>query len=45
MEPATRERANEILAAEGIKITNRPLIGMTVGWTTLIKNAKKSFYY
>jgi len=43
MEPATRERANEILAAEGIKITNRPLIGMTVGWTTLIKNAKKSF--
>jgi colanic acid/amylovoran biosynthesis protein len=44
MEPSSDETASEILSKEGVKIGERPLIGVTMAWTVLITEAKSSIY-
>ena len=44
LDPASRERASEILSAEGVDAAHRPLIGVTMAWTLLVGKAKSSRY-
>lgn len=42
LEPVTLEMAEEILRREGIGTTERPLVGLTMSWSSLIGEAKRS---
>jgi colanic acid/amylovoran biosynthesis protein len=44
MEPATKERASEILIQEGIDVKRKPLVGVTISWTALMGATKRSSY-
>lgn len=44
LEPAARERAAEILSSEGIQSDVRPLVGVTMSWTTLLAESRGSRY-
>jgi colanic acid/amylovoran biosynthesis protein len=44
MEPATKERASEILLKEGIDENTKLLAGMTISWTALMGATRRSTY-
>jgi colanic acid/amylovoran biosynthesis protein len=44
LEPASEERAKEILAIEGIDIRHRPMVGVAMSWLILLTKAKTSVY-
>ncbi|MBN2099409.1 MAG: polysaccharide pyruvyl transferase family protein [Dehalococcoidia bacterium] len=44
LDPAPEIRAREILRAHGVSAGHHPLVGMTVSWTILMTEAKRSAY-
>jgi colanic acid/amylovoran biosynthesis protein len=44
LQPASEERAKEILTIEGINIKHRPLVGVAMSWAVLVTKAKSSIY-
>jgi len=45
LEPASGRTARGILSREGIEVTDRPLVGLTMSWSSLIGGAERPRYW